>query len=334
MQVLVQEILLRYILRKNTAHQRWILWDVGLHRNMWKYWSVMLKFVKTPDWNGLYMCMQMHTITFAECNNVEIGPIPTYSWTAGLKSFFLIGSRRSHVLQNAIDDEFKIYRDIVQGDVFDAYTNLTLKAIMCLYFESTYCSHVSYCIKDDDDALAHIFVIMNMISMEEYSERFITCYNLDNQPILRSKNLNCMKLCVATEYLHPVLHWNWLCNIHFLSDKAVWAFKKRALLLDRWSVRYRFSAAKGFMEINGLNCRRNKIDTSYLRKVFCPTPISSCFTTFRVMITGWHGIRCWDNTQPAKPIHSVSLLILLSGKVLLKRKLSVHIQRNYVRAIG
>ena len=204
MQVLVQDISLRYILRQNTAHQRWILRDVGLHRNMWKYGSLMLKSVKTPDWNGLYMCMQMHTITFAECNNVEIGPIPIYLWTAGLKSYFLIGSLRSHVLQNAIDDEFKTYRDMVQGDVFDAYTNLTLKAIMCLYFESTYCSHVSYCIKDDDDALAHIFVIMNMISMEEYSERFITCYNLDNQPILRSKTLtawNCvLQLSICTPY--------------------------------------------------------------------------------------------------------------------------------------
>ena len=116
------------------------------------------------------------------------------------KVIFLIGSVRSHVLQNAIDDEFNAYRDIVQGDFIDAYTNLTLKAIMGLYFVSTYCSHVPYCIKADDDALVNIFAIMNMISMEEYNERFIACYNLDHQPILRSKNRNCMKWCVPAEY--------------------------------------------------------------------------------------------------------------------------------------
>ena len=116
------------------------------------------------------------------------------------KVIFLIGAVRSHLLQNAIDDEFNTYRDIVQGDFIDAYTNLTLKAIMGLYFVSTYCFHVPYCIKADDDALANIFAIMNMVSMEEYNERFVACYNLDNQPILRSANRNCMKWCVPAEF--------------------------------------------------------------------------------------------------------------------------------------
>ena len=49
-----------------------------------------------------------------------------------------------------IQEEQKLYGDIVQGSFIESYKNLTLKAVMALKWVATYCQNAQYAIKVSD----------------------------------------------------------------------------------------------------------------------------------------------------------------------------------------
>ena len=112
---------------------------------------------------------------------------------------FLVGSHTPKQYQNAIDEEFEIYRDIVQGDFYDTYRNLTLKAIMGLYFVKTYCPHIPYVIKADDDAFVNVFEVMELIKTKQLRERFLMCFKAIDLIIMRSSKGKCGRWCVSDD---------------------------------------------------------------------------------------------------------------------------------------
>ena len=98
---------------------------------------------------------------------------------------FLVGIPRQTYERKIIDDEYDRYGDIVQGDFIEDYRNLTYKAILALQFISSYCSHVPYAIKSDDDVFSSIFKIMQLTEEQGPLKRFLMCFRWHGMPIQR-----------------------------------------------------------------------------------------------------------------------------------------------------
>ena len=98
---------------------------------------------------------------------------------------FLVGIPRHKGEQRIIDEEYMKYGDIVQGDFIDDYRNLTYKGILGLQFISSYCSHVPYTIKSDDDVFANIFKIIQLTEERDLRSRFLMCFRWHRMMINR-----------------------------------------------------------------------------------------------------------------------------------------------------
>ncbi|BFZ07907.1 hypothetical protein BsWGS_10946 [Bradybaena similaris] len=68
-------------------------------------------------------------------------------------------------IQNQIDEEDKIFGDIIQENFEDVYKNNRLKSVAMLRWVTTYCTNIKYVIRTDDD------IIINMTSLVPVLER-------------------------------------------------------------------------------------------------------------------------------------------------------------------
>ena len=130
------------------------------------------------------------------------------------KVVFLVGIPARPKMQNIIDNEFQEHGDLVQGDFKDSYHNLTLKAIMGLYFISKYCSHVPYAVKADDDAFINIFKVMNLVKTEQPDRRFLMCFKWNGMTIMRKfpgKIDRCIRWCVPDHVFPGETHYPSYC---------------------------------------------------------------------------------------------------------------------------
>lgn len=79
-----------------------------------------------------------------------------------VKVLFMLGELESNEKQLNLEEENRIYGDIIQGNFKDAYRNMTYKHVMAFKFAVYYCPQVKYVMKTDDD----IFVNMpNLIAL-------------------------------------------------------------------------------------------------------------------------------------------------------------------------
>ena len=98
---------------------------------------------------------------------------------------FLIGKVKDPEVQQKLEEEFKQFSDLVQGDFMDTYRNMTQKAVLGLQYISAHCSHVPYAIKADDDVVIDIFKVMDMVKTYKHHD-FVMCYRWHNMLILRT----------------------------------------------------------------------------------------------------------------------------------------------------
>lgn len=155
----------------------------------------------SPDLNWI---VYVHT----SCKNFERRDLLRKTWANPLlfkdltfKVVFMMG-RASEDVQQDVKKEFDKYGDIVQGDFVDDYKNLTLKAIMSLKWVSTYCPHVPYVMKTDDDSFLNIFEIVKLVRDNRHKSSVIMCplWQNNTMPILRDRK-TCMKWCVKRNEL-------------------------------------------------------------------------------------------------------------------------------------
>jgi len=77
-----------------------------------------------------------------------------------------------------INAEFVMYKDLVQGNFFDSYKNLTLKAVLGLRWVSQYCRNAPFAIKVDDDTFLNIFEIVRLMKENANNSRVsLLCYS-------------------------------------------------------------------------------------------------------------------------------------------------------------
>ena len=67
------------------------------------------------------------------------------------------------VRSDAVRAESVVYDDIIQGDFFDAYENMTLKSLFGLKWVSEQCARVPYMLKSDDDTFISIPYLIEIL---------------------------------------------------------------------------------------------------------------------------------------------------------------------------
>ena len=72
------------------------------------------------------------------------------------KVVFLLGTTKDTDVQEGIEEESKLYRDIVQLDFVDSYFNLTVKSVMALKWVKDFCYNAEFAMKADDDTLVNL----------------------------------------------------------------------------------------------------------------------------------------------------------------------------------
>ncbi|KAB0801051.1 hypothetical protein PPYR_05405 [Photinus pyralis] len=70
--------------------------------------------------------------------------------------FFIIGKAANKKLQQQIENERKLYNDILQLKLIDSQANSTLKAIALLKWVGDYCSQADYLLKTEDNVFVNI----------------------------------------------------------------------------------------------------------------------------------------------------------------------------------
>nr|XP_054754121.1 beta-1,3-galactosyltransferase 1-like [Lytechinus pictus] len=66
-------------------------------------------------------------------------------------TLFLLAKNTEIKKQLLIEKESKHYKDMLMGDFMDTYKNLTLKTLMGIKWATSFCPHVKYIMKTDDD---------------------------------------------------------------------------------------------------------------------------------------------------------------------------------------
>ncbi|CAJ1060781.1 UDP-GlcNAc:betaGal beta-1%2C3-N-acetylglucosaminyltransferase 7 [Xyrichtys novacula] len=110
-----------------------------------------------------------------------------------IKTLFLIGKpsneaeRANH--QKLVEFEDYIYGDILQWDFLDTFFNLTLKETHFLKWFNTYCPHVHYVFKGDDDVFVSVENIFEFLeSSSNAKDLFVGDVIVKAVPIRRKEN--------------------------------------------------------------------------------------------------------------------------------------------------
>ncbi|XP_060071997.1 beta-1,3-galactosyltransferase 1-like [Ylistrum balloti] len=78
------------------------------------------------------------------------------SETSNIRYAFLLGAPADSKMDKIVKEEFDIFRDILQEDFIDAYSNLTYKTMMAYKWASTKCKEAKFVMKTDDDMYVNI----------------------------------------------------------------------------------------------------------------------------------------------------------------------------------
>lgn len=96
----------------------------------------------------------------------------TWSKFDSLKTVFLLGRSLNKSVNILVEEESKIYMDLVQQDFIDSYFNLTLKTIMGLKWISQFCPNVKYVLKIDDDVVVNTPVLISYLKSIDYKDNY------------------------------------------------------------------------------------------------------------------------------------------------------------------
>lgn len=110
---------------------------------------------------------------------------------------FLLGDVNAEDLQLQLSQENDLFQDMVQGNFYDAYRNMTYKHVMALKWFSYFCSSAKFLLKTDDDVFINTPLLFQHLEQGVISQQnLILCNKLENSPVYRK---DWSKWCVTTE---------------------------------------------------------------------------------------------------------------------------------------
>lgn len=100
--------------------------------------------------------------------------------------YFLLGTIKSVSQQKRIQQESKMFQDIIQGNFLDAYRNMTYKHIMALKWFVYNCQKLKYLIKTDDDVFVNTPALFSFLENFADKQNFLFCFKSEGSRIKRS----------------------------------------------------------------------------------------------------------------------------------------------------
>ncbi|KAG7301702.1 hypothetical protein JYU34_014679 [Plutella xylostella] len=79
---------------------------------------------------------------------------------------FLLGQTESYRINQLIDQEDKLWGDVIRGQFIDTYSNMTLKTLSLLDWVSAYCQLVPRILKVDDDVFINVPKLLDFITAQ------------------------------------------------------------------------------------------------------------------------------------------------------------------------
>lgn len=119
--------------------------------------SELLGVILVTSYVGNDALRSAHRQAISQQKLISMGLLRIFSLAA-------IPSREKFIVQKAIEDEQRIFGDLVQGEFLEAYRNLTYKHIMSLKWATEHCQKAKFLIKMDDDIVYDPFYIQNYLS--------------------------------------------------------------------------------------------------------------------------------------------------------------------------
>lgn len=101
--------------------------------------------------------------------------------------FFLLGAVKSSSMQIRLKQENNMFQDIIQGNFYDAYRNMTYKHTMALKWFVYNCPKLKYLIKTDDDVFVNTPAVYDLLEAGFNDDRnLIFCYRIEEARIKRT----------------------------------------------------------------------------------------------------------------------------------------------------
>ncbi|XP_070067594.1 beta-1,3-galactosyltransferase 5 isoform X2 [Drosophila takahashii] len=100
---------------------------------------------------------------------------------------FILGRSTNKTLNEALEREEFMYRDLIRGHFIDSYNNLTLKTISTLEWADLHCPKAKYLLKTDDDMFINVPKLMTLMATTLKANRTIYGRRAENWKPVRNK---------------------------------------------------------------------------------------------------------------------------------------------------
>lgn len=100
---------------------------------------------------------------------------------------FVLGLNHNSSLDIRLKQESDQHKDIIQGDFYEDYHNMTLKSLLGLKWVSQFCPSVKYVIKSDDDMIINLPHLLAVLSKTNMTRSILGPYNENSRVMRRGK---------------------------------------------------------------------------------------------------------------------------------------------------
>lgn len=83
--------------------------------------------------------------------------------------FFITGKSENETILDGLENEKRLYDDLIVANFMDSYDNLTLKTMATLEWIDTYCNQSEFVLKTDDDMFINVPNLLKFIDRIEVS---------------------------------------------------------------------------------------------------------------------------------------------------------------------
>ncbi|KAK2183597.1 hypothetical protein NP493_305g00023 [Ridgeia piscesae] len=102
---------------------------------------------------------------------------PGRNISVNIKLAFIFGVNHNKNLNTIVQDEHVGYRDIIQGNFYEHYHNMTLKSLLGLNWLMRYCPSAKYLLKSDDDMIINIPYLLEILNHTDMRKGIMGPYN-------------------------------------------------------------------------------------------------------------------------------------------------------------
>lgn len=146
---------------------------------------------------------------------------------ARMRIYFLLGAVNTTTMQTQLMEESNMFHDIIQGNFFDTYRNMTYKHTMALKWFVYNCPKLKYLLKTDDDVFVNMPAVFEFLKTGISDDQsLLFCYQVSGARIKRTYR---SKWRVSTKEFPGWYYPNYCPGFSIIySNDVVWRLYQKA----------------------------------------------------------------------------------------------------------